>query len=642
MSGRVAMPDLLLPLVFEVSAPETTTVQRVIAAFVIVLLVSLVTVVRWRMKVWGLTDAQQETREEANSQRLRQTPRMDQIPSSAIAAGEVNLQARIRGLFAAETPAATHTTARGALAEVYRAISVAWGDRLEPVPRLARRTAGLAVTVAILGAIAVSTSAVVAIITHDPGSLTLSDVLSTLGTITETGHSLLASFPYAGILWALAFTVVIMTGEWLYTHWYVVAGGLLLSAVGIAVLDWRLEDVDVPERMGASPWGMAMTGLGILTAVWTTGTAVATVGRVAGYPQVGNLAGFGLAVLVAVGIAAKVLPWIVGAIRWHIRTVAGHDAGTALAYLLAQRVIAAVSVVAGLLAVMYALVGVADGKFARVGAALLRAPPETQAAVSAALAAGAALAAYTVADSWRDVATALHAAVAQKAVRAQLARRAIPGMVVFFSYVMLHMLTEAILASLILAVIVGVVAQKGIKLATTAAYYADTESIVKRLVRPEPIYVGILAYELEVDGRTYYLAEVNGDRYLADEVDEAVSDVTGVARSLATNEKVPSTDSEWFAEFLLDKGIADPDDWEQKLDERIREHAFDKLRSDGPQLERETFDKALNDFAEERVDARLHADDMAPFITLGPQYVALSSRDPHERRDDWDWPSLSA
>lgn len=635
------MPDLLLPIVFEVSAPETTTAQRVIAAFVIVLLVSVVTVVRWRMKVWGLADVQKATRETANSQRLRQKPAMDQIPSSAIAAGEVDLPARIRGLFAADTPADTHTTARAAVVEVYRAISVAWADRLEPVPRLARRTIGLAVTVAILGAIAVSTSAVVAIVSHDPGSLTVADVLSTLGTLADTGHSILASFPYAGVIWALAFTVLIIAGEWLYAHWYVVAGGLLLSAAGIIVLDWRLQDVDVPDRMVSSPLGLVGTILGILTAIWATGTTVATIGRLAGVPRIGDLVGVGLAVIVAIAIAAKVTPWIVRAIRWHIRTVAGHDAGTALAYLLVQRVIAAASVVGGVLAVTYALVGVADGKFVRVGAALLEAPPETQAAVAAALAAGAALSAYTVADSWRDVAAALHAAVAQKAVRAQLARRAIPGMVVFFSYVMLYMVTSTILASLILAVVVGVIAQKGIKLATSAAYTADTEGIIKRLVRPEPIYVGILAYELDVDGETYYLVELNGDRYLSDEVGVVVEDASAVSKALATNEKIPSTDSEWFAEFLLDKGIADPDDWEEKLDERVREHAFDKLRSDGPHLEREAFDKALDDFAEERVDARLHADDVAPFVTLGPQVVAVSGRDPHEETHEWEWPNLS-
>lgn len=61
---------------------------------------------------------------------------------------------------------------------------------------------------------------------------------------------------------------------------------------------------------------------------------------------------------------------------------------------------------------------------------------------------------------------------------------------------------------------------------------------------------------------------------------------------------------------------------DEKLDEKIREKALDTLRSKGPQITREKFDKALCYFPGDRVDQVIAF--YSGCITRGSQAVSLS------------------
>lgn len=621
----------------DVAIPSTTSGQKVAAISLIVLLIASLAVIKWRQKLWGLSDAEKQAREQARGQRLRQTPAMLQVKSEAVANATVDLYEELAALFDKSDPRDTHTTVRGAVSTAYRAISVAWAGRVESIPRLARRGLGLAVTVSVLGAIAVSTSTVVRILSANPDDPTLADILSRVTSGAQTAVDIAGAFPYAGTLWGLAFAYTILLAEMVYSHWYVVAVLLVTTSVSIILLDRRLEE-SPPPLIKYPSLGLSV-GVVSLLLVWSVGTAISAAGGAIGFPAIGDGLGFLAALGVAGWILVKTLPVVIGRIRHDIGNLR-EDSRLTAAYLLIQRATSVLGVVGAVLIGLYMLVGVADGRFAEVSTAFLAAEAEVQATVGIVLLFVIGVGAYSVADSWTDVRAALHAAFAQKAVRVQIAKRALPGVLVIGAYAFLYAMTETIVLSFVLALLVGGFVSKGITFATQASYRADWRSIFRRVLRPSPSYIGYLAYELAVDGREFFLIEVNGKQLLSDDRNEVVSAAKEIGTALATSETPPATDEEWQAKFVLDSGIADPNDWEDKHIEKVREAVFDHLRENGPRVPRSTFDNTLDEFSEETRRTALAHDSIRPYINLGSEYVSLA-KDPYVDKDQTEWPSFS-
>jgi len=114
-------------------------------------------------------------------------------------------------------------------------------------------------------------------------------------------------------------------------------------------------------------------------------------------------------------------------------------------------------------------------------------------------------------------------------------------------------------------------------------------------------------------------------------------------------ESKPRVDSREFADYLLKFGIADPEDWNHKLDEAIRKTALKPFRntrvpiigSSRRRIRRAKFDSLLEEFDDERVRRRLRQDDLYRCLNVNEQWVRLE-RDPYsvDQRDQ-DWPALS-
>lgn len=699
-------------LLAEWTVPETTPSQHALAALLVVLFAGIVLVVRARYRSWGLTDRQKQVRARARAAKRQQTPKTLRLPSAEIRDGDIDLYSRFDSLLDRDTPPSeTQTTLAGALATVYRAISVAWADRMQSVPRLARRAGALAVSVAVFGAVAVSTNMVVAVVTHDASTPSLAAVATSLTDAGQATIAVVGLFPYAGTLWQLAFAGGVLAAQLLYQQWLFLAVLLAGSAVGVAALTWRLDSDDVPDRMIHRPRRIAVGVVGVLAVIWTTGTVTAVVGgllpggRLVPIVATALLAGVAVWmyrndwlyqdgerddrlvftwVLVAIPVALSVaagsewshalgllyalevagllcgvfVPRAARSIYDSIETVAGSDAPLAAALLVVQRGAVGLSSIAAALTAVYVVVGVSQGRFQRVLAALASAPPTTQAALAAVAVGLIALVAYLVADAWPDVQLALRAAASQQAIRAQIVGRGIPIAVVAAAYVLAYVVAESIPVALALAIVAGVTAQKLLAVGREVAYRATGGDISDRLVQSSPASITCLGFVLDLDipvedagstEQTYYLFDVNGETLLSTDRSEAVRAAVEVATASTSCDSVPATDADWYADFLLETGISDPEDWDAKLDAKIRETVFDVLRpgktlipfaADSPaRVPRDQFEQALDDFDSERVERRLAESDIQSNITRDTEYVALA-RDPHVRTDSRDWPTF--
>jgi hypothetical protein len=699
------MRDLLLQSGdLNVSIPSTTSAQHAIAVVVVAVLLLGSLVWYWRSKTFGLDESNKRNREDARAQKRRQTPALLQYASTDIREGIDGLTGDVDALFDVESHE-TRTTLWAASSRVYRAVSVAWADRVAGIPRLARRGFWLAAWVSLLGAVAVSTGLVVRLLSADAPAPDPASVFDLVNGAVAWLTGAVTAFPFAGVLWKLSFAYSILFSTWAYNQWYLVAGGLAASAVAIVLLTRRLDDAAVPDHIVRHRGEAAGTALTSVVLVWLTGAGVATVGEmlppleiasipvipeimtffgllviiyaaatdtfafgtflrvaiattalavstavdaigVAAWP---SLLGFLLSVWVAFELARRYVPRAVRRIRRGVRRVAGEQSREAAAFVVAQRTLSVLSVVGVLLIVLYLVASVAGGDWARVGQAFLDAAPEVQATLAGGVLGLLGLGAYAVAASWPDVRAELHGVFAEQAVRAQLVRRALPTVVVFFAYVFLWNLSQRIVVALAAALVIGLLVQKAALLATEASYRADWQGITRRFTHPEPAFVNWLAYDFDVAGERYYVLEVNGRTLLSDDRSEVVLASVDVARALATNEDPPATDVEWFADFVLEYGIVEREDWEAKLDEKIRIEVFNTLRDrelpfvgrtqSGGRVRREEMERALDEFSDERVQRRFYDSDIHPYVTVSDEWVSLN-RDPYEPVSRREWPSF--
>ncbi|NHX37819.1 hypothetical protein [Halolamina pelagica] len=688
------MRELLLQ--GDVSVPTTTSGQTALAAIItVVLLVGAIVAYR-RSKVLGLSDEEKQVREDVRAQRRQRTAAELKLSVDTVQElSEAELQRRFMALFDT-TAEETITRLPAAAKRVSSAVSSAWDQRVGWLPTLARRAVGLAGAVVVLGAVAVSGDAVVRLLQTDPSTPGPASITSSISTGIQWSIGIVGSYPYAGTLWELAYATAIIGVQWLYRQWALIATVLVVSAVSIVLLDRRLDDEVVPERMIQSRRLALGTALVGVVGVWLAGVAPVAVASVVGAPalfgvavlplvialactavawvlqqgrayRITQLAGLGFALssaagsewasiaglwcsaLVGILFIAAVGPHAVRRVRRGIAEVAGSDARPAAALLVIQRLVIGVSIVAGVLVVAYAVVSVANGQWSRVLAAAATAAPEVQFALGAVTMAVLGLTAYSLREAWPAVCEEVRAAYAQQAVRAKVLGRGIPWLGVFFSYVFFTMLVGSIPIALVLAVVVGVILRYGLYLADEAEYRADGEAIIRRLFRSQPTMIVARGLTLHVDGEEVYRLEVNGEEFVHDDQEQLVADVIQYVDAAIAREDEPRVDSREFADYLFQYGIADRADWEHKLDEVIRKTALKPFRSgrvpiigrDKRRVSRSRFDALLDDFDDDRVRKRLRDDDLYRCLDLGDQWVTLE-RDPYtvdEQRGSW--PTLS-
>jgi len=154
----------------DVSVPTTTSGQHAIAAFVTVVLLILAIAAYRRSKVFGLDADHRDVREDARAQRRRGTPAELKLSVDTVEdLSAAELRQRLLALFEADAEQ-TITRLPAAAKRVTGALSEAWGNRVGWLPALARRAVGLATMVVVLGAVAVSGEAVVALLRTDPST----------------------------------------------------------------------------------------------------------------------------------------------------------------------------------------------------------------------------------------------------------------------------------------------------------------------------------------------------------------------------------------------------------------------------------------------------------------------------------------
>lgn len=412
----------------------------------------------------------------------------------------------LRGLFDGDH-AADVPTVRGALSEVRgewksRRQAAARAIRDE-VPALARILSLDAVLYLLLGALAVeSLSAWGALLTagsRPPNPRVVLDRFVALLTGgIETSVEIAASFPYAGLIWELAFILVLETGFWLYDHVYLVAGVLFLGAIVVWVGDRAVAD-DVDRRLYRTRPRAVLGVVAVVVATWGTGVAIATVlrglhgtlGPVVTAALVGVLGAWityavatmridatrphfdeivatatGAAALAAgvpayflsgttwgavVGLLASLLAGSV-LIRLELRgayrrlTAAYEQADSegvgkqgTISYVAARKVFGAFGVAAGLVLPFYVLSALESGRvFAIAEIALTDSSTQVQATIAFATVAVLAFAIVQTRPAWGDLLESLGYALDRQGLRLALKTRALPMLAVVLGFPILY------------------------------------------------------------------------------------------------------------------------------------------------------------------------------------------------------------
>jgi len=592
------MREELAPLAIDVSTAGYSTAQLALAALLFLLFAAGLTVATWRLQYRGLEGNQPAHKRALRESKRLRDPEVARFGRDEIEEDPARVASEVRDLFesagGAEVETRGRVTVRGALGEIRSTVRETWRDATSSVPGVAIRLVERALLVAIFGAVAVSTSTVVRWLTKNPDYPTAADIVAETTEYGQKGSSILLEtlglYPGADLIWALAFTLAYRLGSWLFTHWYYVAGALVV--IGLAI--WVLEREVLDQPRQSLIWSRRKTSrrlVAILVPTWVAGATPVAVGRELGREPLGIIIGIPLsafAFVVAVGLVLR---------RVSVSTLltVGNREDPPGALLLdwglrhVGAVLAAVSIP---LVGLYILVGLADGSVAAVVEAFLGAERGVQALVGLVAVSIVALLAYMARGAVPAVREALVESLSRATVRSVLLVRGIPILGVILAYLLSFGFGLSFSLAIVAAVVVGLLSRLAIvgtlRVRATASLYGDW-------IKPDEsaLFIVVRAYELEdADGTPRYYAGVNSKAVAHDSVDKAVEAVLDLSSELVDEDESDPTLPEEYARDLLKYGLVGIERTEAKIEQRIREEVEGRLSRDNG-LPRSEVERAL-------------------------------------------------
>jgi len=651
----------------DVTVPTQTPQQFYIAVAVVVLGAAASLALWYRTDFTGLPDDQSEQKSTLKQQRQSLSPVSVRIPATADVA---DYWSRLSGVIDAVDTGSGGS--RGgvdappshfeAVAAARDEISRAWDPLLSRVPKRARQAIELGILLALFGAVAVSTSAVVETLQSGNGAPTLPELLESVVTITQSVVTLaadvLTAFPFVDVLWAFAFAYSIMAVQWVYTHWYVTAALVIVGGLVLAVLEWQADGDDREALYDRRHTSLAFVGS--VLSIWLVGTVpaaiaaafvtagdlppvVATLGAAVGF-----LAAFATAAVLGVGALAGLLQDVLRAAGMGVslRRVAQYRPGMVFPRLLSRTVGVpvvpptppeadaegraadwslvgsilvrrALHVANGVLVVVlaaYVVVSLVDGRLVRVLGALATAPADTKLAIGLVVAVPVGVLALQAREAWPDLQTALAESFARQRVRIAVLGRGVPTVGVAGGTVIGYQLSGSIPVAVALGIAVGVVLYGLYSLLLRSQYkvsmleFGETlpsETLVQ-VYPPLTVEVGDEDGDGTHEEQRYY-AVVNGSTgVMWDDRDEFESFLRETVVDCRDEDATPSSYGHWHAKDAFENGIVDPEVTVGKIHDKIRKHTIQPLRDANGATKRtdvlEKVDKFPDDHRERRWD----------------------------------------
>ena len=648
----------------DVTVPDQTLGQFYFAVAVIVLGAAVSLMLWYRTDFSGLPDDQQDAKGDLRQQRQARSPVSLRIPATADVA---EYWPRLSGLIDAAEAGFEGSKGRvdsppssfDALAEARDEITRAWDPLLSRLPKRARQAIELGVLLAVFGAVAVSTSAVVATLEGGDGLPTLPALLETAVSVTlsvaATGLDVLTAFPFAANLWRFAFAFGTLGVQWVYTHWYVTATVVILGGLALAVLESRADGDDREALYDRRHTTLAFVAS--VLSIWLAGTVpaalaasfvtagdlpsvVATAGAAVGF-----LAAFALTAVLGVGAVAGLLQDILVAagagVRFRasarlrpsvlFRTVLEHTLGlrrgrsglpqpaaegreadwSLVGSIIVRRGLHVANGVLVVVLAAYVVVSVVDGRLMRVLGALASASSDTQLAVALVVAVPLVVLALQARAAWPDIRTALAESFARQRVRIAVLGRGVPTVGVVAGAVVGYQLSRSIPIGIALGIIVGLVLHALYTLLLKSQHRVSMletdESLPKEtLVQVYPP----LTVEVETDdGGTReeqrYYALVNGSTgVMWDDRGEFEQYLRETVVDCRDADRTPSSYGYWHATDAFEHGIVDPGVTVEKIHDRIRKHTVAPLRAANGATKRSEVLDQLEQFPDEHREER--------------------------------------
>lgn len=548
------------------------------------------------------------------------------------------VEERIRGaLAAAERPGTDRPTAamplRTTLADAWDEIQSHSTSRFSSVPPIVTKTGILAILVAIFGAIAVSTDAVVQAIQGDGGGtgIPVEELPSVAISLTQTFVTgtvdLLGLFPYVDVLFALGLAFGIMFVSWLYAEWALLATLLVGAAIAIWAFDRRLPaDADVypyQHRVGGT-----IPVIGALVLVWLAGVVPVAVGRLLGYGGYGQLVGALLAVVTLGWLGRFAVRQMLFRIRYAASVARDRPNPWVGLYLVVRYVTKGLFRLAIPFALLYLGVAIVTGRLWRVISAFGDAPVAAQLSLVIALVGGAVIVAYEGHDRWPEVWASLQKAIASQGTRLLVFRHSVTAVGILVGAT-IGWAFLGVFGALPVGVVVGLAAYGAHAMSMRARRNVDLFGFFSL---PTTRAILVRCTVLDVGGQEQFVADIAGDRFVHADADGLAADTAAAAIAGVTpREDRPSTPSEHFGTHLFDFGFVEQAAREEKLRERVRKHVLDEPRSeqlvqdvDGWKDDlREDYPEA---YVEDRVEYCLNREILAPLRDGG--YVYRPQNDP--------------
>lgn len=566
-------------LEIDIAVRQTTPEQTAVAVLLLLVAGAILTAATWRLRWVGLGSESRKRHKQALSGQIESL-----TPGSVRIVDADRLADRRPDIWSSwDHSGAVEdvTTVREAASKLWSVGRGVWGPRLAIFPPVARRALVVGVLAFVWGSVAVAADGIAASLKSSssirsplewPG-IAIEETVIAIDIAADLG----AHIPGATAVWDFGFALLVLAGSTLYQNFVVVAIVLLQAGLLAHLL---LRHVDERERLPVSLPDAHDAGrvtASVVAGLWAATLGVIGLGRVAGSTSTGRTAGAWLIVLgsvvAAVYLGIRLRRGLHAVRRWHAES----DVSRLQRAELVVRVFASVAtaVVAPVLLV-WVVVGVSN--LPMLVEAWLAAPVSTQlvtAIVAAALVAGMA---HSVREAAPDVRESLVEVASRRSVQTAIFARGLPvGMIAVVA-----ILASALGAPTALAVIVGVLAGAGTRVAYQRAMRLKHRARAFDSADPSASRVVIHAYPLEDDdGETHFFARVNGTEVCHPDREAAVDAVVAAARDHFDAGEVRPMVERSFARDLLDDGVVDIDVTRERLRSDVRRTAEGRLRREG-------------------------------------------------------------